>query len=200
MIVSHVMHVEADGMRDAVHEEWSHGGIFRRLLFKLRHFEQAEVNAFLRGDLFAFGAQIFRGLARHTRGDLRAEDAQHGVVDLLLPPRELATYGNRPRHVAHEIAQTRRDVEQEQITFFANLIVLAVMQNVVIRAAGDNWAVGKLALVPDEFVREFRFDFGFIHAGFQKFAHALKPFASQVARGLDGVNLVWGFDDAQFVH
>ena len=45
-------------------------------------------------------------------------------------------------------------------------VVLAVVQNVVVRTGGDDGRIGELAFVPDEFVRELRFDFGFVHARF----------------------------------
>ena len=47
---------------------------------------------------------------------------------------------------------------------------------------------------------ELGLDLGFVHAGFHEFAGASETFAGQIARGLDGVNFILGFNDAQFVH
>ena len=63
------------------------------------------------------------------------------------------------------------------------------MQNVVVRAAGDDGRIGELAFVSDEFMRELGLDFGFVHAGLHEFAGADETPAGQVARGPDGVNL-----------
>lgn len=56
VIVRHVMDVESDRMRDAVHEVRSHRRLVGRGFFELRGFNEPEVHAFFGEQLFAFGA------------------------------------------------------------------------------------------------------------------------------------------------
>jgi len=66
------------------------------------------------------------------------------------------------------------NVQQNQVAFAAGLVVLVVVENVVVHAAGDDGRIGEGPHVPDEFVGELRLDFCFIDTRFDKFEHALK--------------------------
>ena len=56
------------------------------------------------------------------------------------------------------------------------------MQNVVVGAGGNDGRIGKLALVPDEFVGELGLDLGFVHARFQKPADPRETLAGEMRR------------------
>jgi hypothetical protein len=112
-------------MRDAVHEKLIYNERVGLLTSDFRHLQQAQIHTLLGDMLLAFRAQFFCGLVRYERGDLGAKDAEHGVINLLLPPGEFAAYGNRARQIAHVIAKSGGDIQQEQVALFANLVVLS---------------------------------------------------------------------------
>ena len=111
-----------------------HRGLVGLLLFHFGHFEHAQIHAFFGGALLAFLPEVLGGFAGNAGGHLRAEDAQHRLINLPLAAGEFAAHGNRPRQVAHVIAQAGRDIQQQQVALVAGLVVLVVMQNVVVGA------------------------------------------------------------------
>ena len=54
-----------------------------------------------------------------------AEDAENGVVDLPLAPREATTNGNCPGQIGIVVGVTRSDVQQQHIAFAADLVLTA---------------------------------------------------------------------------
>lgn len=117
-----------------------------------------------------------------------------------MPPRETSAHRNRARQIAHVIAESGANIEQQEVAFPANLIVLIVVENVVVCAAGDDWRIGELTFGPDELVREFCFDFGFVDARLEEFANAFETFSGEIASSLYGGDFRFGFHNAQAVH
>ena len=120
------MHIQPEGMADAVHEIFAEGRFVRILLLDVRHLQQAQVHQFFFDEGVGFLLPVLGQLA--GRGGLagRSQHAEHGIIHLLLVPREATVHGDGAREVGAVIRVTGRNVQQEQLPAAARLIVLQV--------------------------------------------------------------------------
>jgi hypothetical protein len=68
----------------------------------------------------------------------------------------------------------RAGIQQQQLTLFARLIVLQVVEHTRVFASGDNRIIGKTAAPANELMGKLRLDLGFRYAGLGKFADAFE--------------------------
>src|SRR5882672_5794891 len=83
---------------------------------------------FLTSDGFGFLLPKFWKFAGSRSSRSRAQNAEDGVVNLLLPPAKTAAHRNRARQVGIVICVTGGDVEQQHFAFAAGLRIVDVVQ------------------------------------------------------------------------
>src|SRR6185503_15664833 len=94
-----VMHIEPDGMADAMHEVFLESRRIRVLLPNGPLAQQAEADQLLLDVLLGFLLPVLGQFPRLEPADLLAQNSKHRIVDLLLPAREPAAGWNRASHV-----------------------------------------------------------------------------------------------------
>src|SRR6185503_14045968 len=194
-----VMHIEPDGMADAMHEVFLESRRIRVLLPNGPLAQQAEADQLLLDVLLGFLLPVLGQFPRLEPADLLAQNSKHRIVDLLLPAREPAAGWNRASHVRVVTGEGSADVHQNQLAFAALGGVIDIVQRASVEAAGDNRRVGKGASGAGELVPEFRFDLRFSDARTRELEHTAKAFPGQRARLADQLDLVLGFYNAQLV-
>ena len=132
-------------------------------------------------------------------GDAGAEDAEDGLVDLLLAAGEAAADGNGAGEVGVVVGVAGGDVEQEEVAFFTGLIVLVVVQGAGVGTGGDDGVVGEAGAVAGEFVRQFGLGFDFVDAGFHEFQEAAEASLGDGDGLFQKLDLRLGLHDAQAV-
>ena len=74
------------------------------------------------------------------------------------------------------------------------------MQRAGVWTRGNDGKIGEARAVANELVREFRFDFAFIHAGLHEIQHAAKTLLGQFAPTADERHFGFALHHAQAVH
>ena len=114
--------------------------------------------------------------------------------------REMPVDGDGTGEVGVVIGVARGDIEQEEVSVPAGLVIFDIVEDAGIGAGGDDGVVGEGGSLANELMGELGFDFVFEHAGFDESAHAFEAIAGDGAGTLEEFDLGGLFDDTKPVH
>ena len=154
LVLADVVHVHAEPMPDAVHEEAAVSAVLDQ--FRHAPLQQAEAHEALRDGAHRRLVRLVpvrAGADLRDRGPLRL---QHHLVDRPLPAAVAAADGKRARHVGGVIVELAARVDQQQFAVLHLAAVLAVMQHAGIRPAADDRVIGDVGAAAVELVQDLR--------------------------------------------
>ena len=170
------MGIEPDMVAGAVHEVLLVGRPVGVLVLHVGLVEQAQAQQLRSHDLAHLFVVLGPERTRHEHFCGLLLYPQHGIVHLPLALGETAAHRDGAGQVARIIGVLGRDIQQEQVTGLALLVVLNVVEHVGIGPRGDDGGVGKAAgAVADKFVQQFGLHLVFPHPGLHKAEQPAKP-------------------------
>src|SRR5688572_18117732 len=152
LVVTDVVHVHAQPMAGAVHEELA----IRARRFELGNLalEQTQLHQALRDHTHRGLVRLVPVVARLHTLDGGVVGLEHDVVQRALLGREPAVDGKGARDVGGIAIHFATRVYQQQVAIPESRVVLAVMQDAAVGATADDRQVGKIRVVRAEFVKD----------------------------------------------
>ncbi len=177
LVVPHVVHIDAQPMAGAVHEEFLVGAILDEA--RERPLEQSDAHQ-------ALGDRPHRGIvglvpviARLDLGEGGVLGGPYHVVDRTLFRAVAAVDGEGTRDVGGVVLVLAAGIDQQQVPRLEGLVVVAVVQHAGIGATSDYWVVGHVGTVAAELMHQFRHHLVFGASG------AAKTHRTDVRTGTD---------------
>ena len=159
-------------MAETVHEVFSAGRLFGRVLGHLLWRQQAELHELLVHLKLRRPLPVAEQRAGGRAGDRVLEHPQHGLIDRTLPRRERSIDGIGAGEVGGIVGIGGADVDQHEVSVAAWLIVVVVMEHAGIFPCGDDRLVGHSAAIARELADQFGLQFVFHHARPEHREHA----------------------------
>ena len=154
LVLADVVHVHAEPMPDAVHEEPAVGAVLDQ--FRHAALQQAEAHEALRDGAHRRLVRLVPVRPGPDLRDRRLLRLQHHLVDGPLPAAVAAADGKRARDVGGVVVELAARVDQEQLAVLHLAAVLAVVQHAGIGPAADDRVVGDVGAAAVELVQDLR--------------------------------------------